>query len=235
MKTMKRVLTRSTMRVLVLVSAASYMALVVVDGFSIENGNTKTKPWLNRGLIISSFSDGLENNDEAKDFLMHSLVSSLSRECQQSAEQEVAESAIQSPCCGPTDLQAMERMELADSRSDDLRNKERSWEEILESLAAEKAETDSNEDLEVRVLFIPTAMYALRSDSTRTPGKQRQRARADGKKRRNGIVSMLSEQLDGKATVLSITGDLDDNSAKQPEGAHDASRFPTVSFGVYII
>ena len=36
-------------------------------------------------------------------------------------------------------------------------------------------------------------MYALRPDSDNTPGKQRQRARADGKKRRTAIINQLQE------------------------------------------
>jgi len=70
--------------------------------------------------------------------------------------------------------------------------------------------------LELRVVYIPTAMYALRSDSTNTAGKQRQRARADGKKRRNGLVSMVEKLLGDDVTVRAVTLDLDDSSIKQP-------------------
>jgi hypothetical protein len=188
------------------------------------DSGSENKPWLNRGLLISSFSDGLQNNEEAQDFLMHGLVSALSKESQQSAEKEVADSVIQSPCCGP-DLNALGRLESADARSADLYKNGNSWREALQSLMEE----EDSEELELRLLFIPTAMYALRPDSENTPGKQRQRARADGKKKRNGIAAMLSELLDQKVPVLAITADLDDDSAKQPEGSSDTSRFPSVS------
>lgn len=59
--------------------------------------------------------------------------------------------------------------------------------------------------LELRIVYIPTAMYALRSDSKNTPGKQRQRARADGKKRRNGLVSTV-EKLLGDGGELLLVG-----------------------------
>ena len=43
----------------------------------------------------------------------------------------------------------------------------------------------------LRILYIPTAMYALQPKSTNTPGKQRQRARADGKQRRDHIIEYI--------------------------------------------
>ena len=36
-------------------------------------------------------------------------------------------------------------------------------------------------DARIRLTYVPTAMYALRRESQRTPGVQRQRARRDGK------------------------------------------------------
>jgi hypothetical protein len=71
----------------------------------------------------------------------------------------------------------------------------------------------------LRFLYIPTAMYALRPESSNTPGKQRQRARADGKKRRNEIVQTLDSLFDQSSIGVSVvTLDLDDGSIKQPEG-----------------
>jgi len=49
--------------------------------------------------------------------------------------------------------------------------------------------------IDLRVLYIPTAMYALRPDSESTPGKQRGRNRADGRKRRTEIIRLLANQL----------------------------------------
>ena len=77
--------------------------------------------------------------------------------------------------------------------------------------------------LEVRLVYIPTAMYALRPESSSTPGKQRQRARADGKQRRNAIVQLLGQELEKVlprhvvGSIRAVTLDLEDGSVKQPE------------------
>mmetsp|Transcript_56757 Transcript_56757/g.159363 ORF Transcript_56757/g.159363 Transcript_56757/m.159363 type:complete len:387 (-) Transcript_56757:60-1220(-) len=181
--------------------------------------NTDGK-WLNHGLLLSSFSDGLKPNPEAVDFLMRGLVASLWRERQVAAEAKVTESAVQSPCCGP-DLDAITSMEAADASLEDLEEGAVPWKSVLESLSE-----SCDEPLELRFLYIPTAMYAIRSDSQNTPGKQRQRARADGKSRRNEIVNLLSSQLGDNVSIRAVTLDLDDGSIKQPEGSDDPSKFP---------
>ena len=97
--------------------------------------------------------------------------------------------------------------------------------------------------LNLRILYIPTAMYALRPDSTSTPGKQRGRNRADGKKRRTEIIRLLAGLFEqarlvnsseddadaekGRCTlrgqeepllaIRTVTLDFDDGSIKQPE------------------
>ena len=69
----------------------------------------------------------------------------------------------------------------------------------------------------MKILYIPTAMYALRSDSNNSPGKQRQRARADGKKRRDKVMQYIyNEIFQSKVNVAGVTLDLDDGSIKQP-------------------
>jgi peptidase E len=83
----------------------------------------------------------------------------------------------------------------------------------------------------IKILYIPTAMYALKKDSINTPGKQRQRARRDAKERRDKIVQFVetlfetsdegNDEKDGKNTVsslntLAVTLDLDDGSIKHP-------------------
>ncbi len=80
----------------------------------------------------------------------------------------------------------------------------------------------------IKVLYIPTAMYALRKNSENTPGKQRQRARADGKKRRDKIVQCLNTMFqddndNSLLNTLTVTLDLDDGSIKQPNA--QGSRF----------
>ena len=90
----------------------------------------------------------------------------------------------------------------------------------------------NDHDMNVRVLYIPTAMYALNPQSSNTAGKQRQRARADGKKRRTQLLNLLDELLSlnnsnsSQFNLLATTLDLDDGSLKQPVGSEDALLFP---------
>jgi len=173
---------------------------------------------------MSSFSDGLKPNPQAVDFLMRGLVASLWREHRQGkAEEAVKESVIQSPCCGP-DVDALISMELVDTALVDLEEGRMPWKDFLNDLV----EGTVDGSLELRFLYIPTAMYALRQHSTHSPGTQRQRARADGKKRRNEIVNFLSSQFEGKVSIRAVTLDLDDSSIKQPDGHDDATTFPKV-------
>jgi hypothetical protein len=192
--------------------------------FSLKAQPTPSKDsgWLNHGLLLSSFSDGLKPNPEAIDFLMRGLTASLWRERQAAAEAKVSESAVQSPCCGP-DLDAVMNMESADASLEKLEQGLLPWESVLGSLSE-----SSEEPLELRFLYIPTAMYALRRDSENTPGKQRQRARADGKERRGEIINLLGDQLGYSVNIRAVTLDLDDGSIKQPEGSDDPSAFPKV-------
>lgn len=178
--------------------------------------------WINHGLLLSSFSDGLKPNTEAINFLMRGLVASLWREQQTAAEDDVVNSAIQSPCCGP-DLDAVMNMEVADDAILQLEEGRVPWQDTLANLVDR---SNHDKPLELRFLYIPTAMYALRPDSINTPGKQRQRARADAKKRRNEIVELLSSQLGECVTISALTLDLDDGSIKHAEGSKDSADFP---------
>jgi hypothetical protein len=81
-------------------------------------------------------------------------------------------------------------------------------------------------ELHLRVLYIPTAMYALNPQSTNTPGKQRQRARADGKQRRDQLLNLLKDLFPQQVNLLAVTLDLDDGSLKQPSGSENKSLFP---------
>lgn len=129
--------------------------------------------WLNTGLLLSSFTDGLKPNEDAINFLMQGLVRKLWRDHLGISEIElkVEESVRASPCCGPTDLESLVEMESADAALTE--QDKNTWQKSLHSLISEA--TIKEEDLELRFLYIPTAMYALRSDSNNTPGKQRQR------------------------------------------------------------
>lgn len=196
---------------------SKFQALSEVEG-------KKDPQWIDHGLLLSSFSDGLVPNCAAMDFLLRGLVKGLWREYLRQVEADVKESVLQSPCCGP-DLKVLSNMESADKVLGGLADGRLDWRHMLQCLSDKK-----NAPIELRFLYIPTAMYALRKDSTASPGKQRQRARADGKKRRTEIVNLiateLSEHVDVDVNVLTVTLDLDDGSVKQPEGSDNPSKFP---------
>ena len=67
----------------------------------------------------------------------------------------------------------------------------------------------------VRFAYVPTAGYALRKDSNRTPGVQRQRARRDGKQKRDRVVDFLG----GPTACDALTLDLCDASIKHAVGS----------------
>lgn len=148
-------------------------------------------------------------------------------------ERLLESSAKFSPCNGPnTDiLNSIEYYDLLLERgrtsfpSED--NTVSSWsEETLCYLLS-----DTRHELDLRVLYIPTAMYALNPQSTNTPGKQRQRARADGKQRRDQLLNLLKDIFSStgcheKIKLLAVTLDLDDGSLKHPHGSENKSLFP---------
>jgi hypothetical protein len=187
--------------------------------------------WLDKGLLLSSFTDGLETNPEAQDWLCDALIENLWKERQQSMEISLSKSNEFSPCNGP-DIALFEKLEDTDKKVKELYPNDdeetstavkctSSWRQSLKWLVQPREKDDP---LELRLVYVPTALYALRRDSNNTPGKQRQRARADGKKRRDAVVRMLADRLlgrDGDVTIASVTLDLDDGSIKQPESTGD--------------
>jgi hypothetical protein len=189
-------------------------------------------PWRlkNEALLISSFSDGLLPNQQAHAFLKRGLVRALLTDAQQVLEAAVSDSVRYSPCAGP-DMDTVTQLEAIDDalkRLQDYADDTPTNHQVDELLLLRLSSTFlSGRPLALRFVYIPTAMYALRSDSTSTPGKQRQRARADGKQRRNDIVKLLAELLAPlDIPIHVVTLDLDDGSVKQPEGC-DKSVFPT--------
>eukprot|EP00559_Dactyliosolen_fragilissimus_P003249 CAMPEP_0184872648 /NCGR_PEP_ID=MMETSP0580-20130426/41406_1 /TAXON_ID=1118495 /ORGANISM="Dactyliosolen fragilissimus" /LENGTH=365 /DNA_ID=CAMNT_0027375479 /DNA_START=241 /DNA_END=1341 /DNA_ORIENTATION=+ len=192
------------------------------------------KECMNYGILISSFTDGIEKPFLAKEFLKYSLSRAFAKDAVLRKEEEVRKSVLKSPCAGPNieDLNDLEKLDTDAMVSDgemffneDGENQaiDNSVNILLRSLIG-----DGEIPLDLRVLYIPTALYALKKDSKNTPGKQRQRARADGKKRRNAIVRLLGELFHKHkgVRVLAITLDLDDGSLKQPQGTEDMSFFP---------
>lgn len=182
-------------------------------GATTSNGNENSgQKWLNHGLLFSSFGDGLSQNTQAKTFLKQGLAKALLLDQCTTTENKIKSSVMASPCNGPDvsfleDLQNIDTAleHIQDARSDPM------------SLLGTSSSTTT--PLELRFVYIPTAVYALRSESTNTPGKQRQRARADGKKRRDRVVEFLQNEIVPEgALVRAITLDFDDGSVKQPEG-----------------
>jgi ribosomal protein L28 len=203
---------------------------------------SSTNHWATYALLFSSWTDGVAASNDAQAFLKYSLLRKMLSDKIYRHESEVTNSVRFSPCNGP-DVNALNNLEKVDElieRGQSLLGDTdiicddgtfNSWSvEVMNYLAAE-----SNGLLEFRFLYIPTAMYALDPQSSNTPGKQRQRARADGKKRRDQVANLLSELFvsDGarkaKVNVCAITLDLDDGSLKQPIGFLDQASIPKVS------
>ena len=190
------------------------------------------------GLLFSSFSDGLKPTVQAHVVLQQGLLQSLLRQGQVQVEREIAQSATQSPCCGPTNLDAVQHLEQLDQAMQQLwscstvsssvprETAESIWKALLNK---DMGNDDSHARLpSIRIVYIPTALYALRPDSTSTPGKQRQRARYDAKERRQALVQFLEplvtdllplESASAPATLQLelVTVDLSDNSVKLPQ------------------
>lgn len=177
----------------------------------VEEGQGGNSCWASWALLISSWTDGVAESPQAKSFLKQGLTRTLLAEEQAVAEKSVESSAVFSPCCGP-DTKALEEMEKIDKVVETIKENPDNIDSLIESLPGLPS---------LRVVYIPTALYALRIDSQNTPGKQRQRARADGKKRRNEVVRIIKELFQDRVSVQVVTVDLDDGSVKQPDGFED--------------
>lgn len=135
--------------------------------------------WATYALLFSSLSDGILPNDDAKSFLRYSLVNSLLREHIVHKEGLLESSVKFSPCNGPnTDtLRNMERFDLLLERGRELFPSDvtaASYDnESIDAWSDEtfgQLQSDRMNELHLRVLYIPTAMYALNPQSTNTPG-----------------------------------------------------------------
>lgn len=196
---------------------------------------SSSSSWIREGLLLSSFTDGLAPNPAARACLQRGLVRVLLQEKQRTAETTLASSVVTSPCCGPN-TDALGNLESVDWALERLASSEigsnplEVLRDVTDSPFYTTASSVKDQQLELRMVYIPTAMYALRPESNNTPGKQRQRARADGKKRRNEIVKLLQEELPG-IPIRAVTLDFDDESVKQPESTiiNSANPSPAVS------
>ena len=206
------------------------------------SSNPSSPPFARHGLLISSFSDGVLASPPALSYLRLGLARSLAADLARRSEGGVRSSALHSPCNGP-DVDALGRLEGADAAAaaaaaaaaegGTAGDRDQAAGMALRAVLDAEAGAGGAARPRCRVLYVPTAMYALRADSSSSKGKQRQRARADGKKRRNQVVAAVEGLLrggEGEACpfdVLACTLDLDDSSIKQPAGAEgDAAAFP---------
>lgn len=147
--------------------------------------------WMREGFLISSFSDGLQPNNKARGLLHQAILRGDQIYQQQTVETKLEASVLASPCNGPNV-------------------------ELLNQLEDLDESCPTTLDM-IRVVYIPTALYALRPESKSTPGKQRQRARYDAKQRRNKVVDYLKHY---NTTVQIVTLDLDDGSIKHPQAVY---------------
>lgn len=183
------------------------------------------------GMMISSYTDGLKNNDIAKEFLRCHLLRILLQETLNQTEYQMKQSLIYSPCNGPN-IQYMNIIEQIDNMIEQLDN-------IVQILNHNHTTSSYNNNTlyiiyetiqqsmidikdilpPLRFIYIPTALYAIRYESNNTIGKQKQRFRVDAKQRRDNIVQLLYELLVSFyiPSIHSITFDLDDDSIKQFE------------------
>ena len=213
---------------------------------------TANKNWIDNGLLLSSFNDGLKSNPTAKNWLMNHLTDALWKEEQIDTQRLLEESNVASPCNGPDPVileklenidqflleqQQQETLQYNDDNVDERNNNRKSWKKKLELLCEMKRNKTNNTShsncplISLRILYIPTAMYALRPESSTKPRKQRERNRADAKKRRTDIIRLLENQLEEQQhdsylasdnkdllyNISTITLDFDDGSVKQPQ------------------
>jgi len=224
-------------------SLSSSSSSLLSESSTDNPSSSSSCSWIREGLLLSSFTDGLSPaNSAARACLQRGLVRVLLQEQQRNAETRLESSAVTSPCCGPN-TDALEHLEAVDRALERLLPDSPSADgsdsnplEILRDVTNSefgnsiKDQQQQHQQLELRMVYIPTAMYALRPESKNTPGKQRQRARADGKKRRSEIVKLLQEELPG-IPIRAVTLDLDDGSVKQPESTttHNNSVSPSAA------
>jgi Peptidase family S51 len=207
--------------------------------------NEESSDWkMKHGMLFSSFSDGVVRNQEAHAALRRGLVGAALRQMQHEVESQVQQSVLHSPCAGPN-VQFLNRLDLLDRAVSkletciidpvevlhnclgDLDEEENQWASRKQESTTEASA--KGRSVALRFVYVPTAMYALRRDSANTPGKQRQRARADAKKRRDDICDLIlslfrqdpsthfdSSQHRIDVSLQVVTLDWDDGSLKQP-------------------
>jgi hypothetical protein len=208
-------ISKHTTTVNTLSAANEHQQAIDSDTKSNEQSPPSSSSWMAEGLLISSFSDGVVPNQRAQKYLLRGIVRSMLKQEQKLAENSLQESVRASPCNGPN-MEAIQRLEGIDKALEELSDTDDPV-QILERLQPAIPP--------FRFVYVPTAMHALRPDSNSTPGRQRQRARADGKARRSEIVELLQKLLGDDGCIATVTLDFDDGSIKQPEATSNKNRF----------
>ena len=135
--------------------------------------------------------------------------------------------ALSSPCQGQ-DPVAPQALDMAD-RQVPINDKGRT---LLSELFIDNSNRTSNGGGVLRFIYVPTARYAMKSNTTDTPDTQRQRAQTEAKKRRSQIITMLSsiffepEFQENQIRIHSVNLDFDDGSIEDREGSLNESDFP---------
>jgi hypothetical protein len=207
--------------------------------------------FLNFGILVSSFTDGMAS-PSTQQFVQYSLASLLTMDTVLQTQHDIEHSAKHSPCQGP-DIDLLNQLERGDHlllqrrrtgstgteepQNVDMDRAEttRSMMEYLEHANANaNANARNGGETEIKVLYIPTAMYALRADSNNSPGKQRQRARADGKKRRNQLVTYIQDILTGAEDEDEVEDENEEEGSSSSPASSSAasSSFPKINVNI---
>jgi peptidase E len=194
------------------------------------------------GLLFSSFTEGVKPSKEAAAFIKKVLIQAMVSEvlAEQQNEDKLISSATQ-----PNITTFLQKLVFDQQQEEEDNNNINSNKTIIDLLVAEPTSSTTQiqtnisttsshantsqpplVELPLRLLYIPTAMYALRKDSLNTPGKQRQRARADAKSRRDTIVQYLQSLFHNSDNpnkntpigihISALTLDVEDGSLKHP-------------------
>eukprot|EP01082_Thalassiosira_pseudonana_P011671 g10490.t1 g10490 contig4:1967476-1968709(+) len=179
---------------------------LAADALGVKTPTSSESTWATHALLFSSWTDGVVPNNGARSFLRFSLMRKLLNEKIAGKEDSVKTSVEFSPCNGP-DVDALNNLEFYDQLN------ERGQQLTIGDFGNNEKQTRGRR-------------------SANTPGKQRQRARADGKKRRDQVLHLFDElmtindSIGTKLNLQAITLDLDDGSLKQPVGSYETASAP---------
>jgi len=248
------------------------------DGI-LNNQDTTSSASMSSETNTKTSTNTVAKVNTAKLFVQYSIATILTKDIIYQIEEAIETSVKHSPCAGPN-IDYINMLEegdalLSPSFDDDsnmideldvdssmnVKRKQDYIQSLLTYIQRASSVLSTSTPPPIKILYIPTAMYALRKDSQNTPGKQRQRARADGKKKRNELLHFVqhlfadycddeknncdSDNYDDTVNqkesslfmnISSVTLDLDDGSIKQPETTLSSSAsttFPTNGYDAF--